>query len=173
MQNKQDIINRIRQEYDLLNEWLIQEANDQFDQGPAGKWTTGQHVDHLIKSSKPLNTALRLPKFLLQFKFGKNNRENRSFDEVVAKYQSKLELGGKASGRYLPKAIPNAEKEGLLLRLKQECNLLCKITNSWSEKQLDKYILPHPLIGKMTVRELLYFTIYHVSHHRKTLVNNH
>lgn len=33
--------------------------------------------------------------------------------------------------------------------------------------ELDKYILPHPLLGKLTIREMMYFTIYHVEHHKK------
>ena len=40
------------------------------------------------------------------------------------------------------------------------------------EEDLDNYILPHPLIGKTTIREMLYFTIYHVQHHHKAIVDN-
>ena len=35
------------------------------------------------------------------------------------------------------------------------------------EKDLDFYVLPHPLIGKLTLREMLFFCIYHVQHHHK------
>lgn len=35
----------------------------------------------------------------------------------------------------------------------------------WSDKALDSYLLPHPLLGKMTVREILFFTLYHNLHH--------
>jgi len=35
----------------------------------------------------------------------------------------------------------------------------------WSDKALDNYLLPHPLLGKMTVREILFFTLYHNLHH--------
>ena len=41
-----------------------------------------------------------------------------------------------------------------------------------SEQDLDKYMLPHPLIGKISIREMLYFTIYHVQHHHKSVVEN-
>jgi hypothetical protein len=27
-------------------------------------------------------------------------------------------------------------------------------------------VLPHPLLGKLTIREMLYFTVYHGEHHR-------
>jgi hypothetical protein len=31
--------------------------------------------------------------------------------------------------------------------------------------------LPHPLLGKLTLREMIYFTIYHVQHHHKLVQN--
>jgi len=39
------------------------------------------------------------------------------------------------------------------------------IEKKWKEPQLDQYIAPHPLLGKITLRELCYFTIYHTKHH--------
>jgi hypothetical protein len=36
---------------------------------------------------------------------------------------------------------------------------------SWSEIDLDRYRLPHPLLGKLTVREMLFFTLQHLAHH--------
>ncbi|NBX80802.1 MAG: DinB family protein, partial [Flavobacteriales bacterium] len=37
--------------------------------------------------------------------------------------------------------------------------------DNFTEDDLDKYVLPHPLLGKLTLREMLCFTIYHVKHH--------
>jgi hypothetical protein len=37
---------------------------------------------------------------------------------------------------------------------------------------LDLLILPHPLLGKLTLREMLYFTLYHVEHHEKQVLEN-
>ena len=39
----------------------------------------------------------------------------------------------------------------------------------WKDPQLDQYIAPHPLLGKITLRELGYFTIYHTYHHLETI----
>ncbi len=47
-----------------------------------------------------------------------------------------------------------------------------KRVDSFSEAQLDALILPHPLLGKLTLREMLYFTIYHVQHHEKQALHN-
>ena len=38
-------------------------------------------------------------------------------------------------------------------------------THSWGELALDRYRLPHPLLGRLTVREMLLFTLYHSVHH--------
>lgn len=42
---------------------------------------------------------------------------------------------------------------------------LCASLDSFTEKELDQYVLPHPLLGKLTLREMMFFTIYHVQHH--------
>ena len=35
----------------------------------------------------------------------------------------------------------------------------------WPDRSLDRYQLPHPLLGKLTLREMLIFTAYHQMHH--------
>jgi len=37
---------------------------------------------------------------------------------------------------------------------------------AWGDDALDRYRLPHPLIGKLTLREMLVFTLFHFDHHR-------
>lgn len=130
------------------------------------KWSAGQHAEHLILSTKPLNKALRTPKFVLKTTFGvKNERPERSFNEVVEKYKSRLAAGGRATGAYIPKPIQKDQKTALLKNLEKELVQLQSVCNKWNEAQMSKYLLPHPLLGKMTIREILFFTIYHTEHH--------
>ena len=42
---------------------------------------------------------------------------------------------------------------------------LVSTTEKWQENDLDRYQLPHPLLGKLTIREMLYFAIYHNLRH--------
>lgn len=42
---------------------------------------------------------------------------------------------------------------------------LCAAITRWPEPALDAHRLPHPLIGRLTVREMLLFTLYHNRHH--------
>ena len=46
-----------------------------------------------------------------------------------------------------------------------------QLSENTTEEELDTYLIPHPLIGKMTLRELLFFTVYHIGHHLKTIKN--
>lgn len=141
------------------------------------KWTAGQQLEHIYLSVKPVRQALSLPKFLLKFIFGKANRESRSYDDLVKKYLQKLESGGRAPGRFVPKSVHYAKRENLVMALDKEVNKLCSKLNRYTESELDTYIIPHPLLGKLTLREMIYFTIYHVTHHleqtkQNTLENN-
>ena len=103
--------------------------------------------------------------------FGKANRPSRSYAEVVTRYTDKLKAGAKASGKFIPPAkIPFSQKEELLKNLKTNVERLTVKVSAFKEEKLDSLIAPHPLLGKMTFRELLYFTIYHVEHHQQSLV---
>jgi len=46
---------------------------------------------------------------------------------------------------------------------------LIKQINNWSEEKLDKCLIPHPLLGKLILREMLFFTNWHTQHHLNTL----
>jgi hypothetical protein len=101
--------------------------------------------------------------------FGNANRPSKTYDELVEKYNSKLLIGGRASGPFVPKTISFEQKELLLEKYyKHKEKLISKITKI-SEEDLDKYILPHPLLGKITLREMLFFTIHHNVHHLELL----
>ena len=53
----------------------------------------------------------------------------------------------------------------LIRRYEKEKNKLIKRVQQYDENALDHYILPHPLLGKLTMREMLFFTIHHNFHH--------
>lgn len=137
---------------------------------PKGKWNALQQLDHLIKSVAPVNLAMGLPMFVLSWRFGVANRPSRTYDALVDRYHIKLQAGGTASGAFVPPAeLDPANKEVLLKKLQVMVEKLARKTLKQSEIALDKYILPHPLLGKLTLREMLYFTAYHASHHGKNI----
>ncbi|MBT8375711.1 MAG: DinB family protein [Bacteroidia bacterium] len=172
---KDDIILLLDDKYTDLIKWLQNQPNDKWITGPEGKWTMGQQALHLLQSTVPLNNALSLPKFILRLKFGKANRAVRPYEEVVKRYHEKLE---KAKGKTYKGSenmrIPSLkDKQFILDRLQVEQKKLQYKTKKLSNKQLNQLILPHPLMGKMPLRELIMWSAYHVEHHTETMKSNY
>jgi hypothetical protein len=145
--------------------------DEQFFYQPEGKWSPAQQVKHLIIAAGNTKLAFAMPKFIVRWYAGKPNRPSRNYDELVAKYKLKLLQGGKTSGRFIPKPISaSTGKQKMLDQFKRSMdNLMHAIKSKWKESQLDQYIAPHPLLGKITLRELGYFTIHHTYHHLESI----
>lgn len=169
--DKEEIANLIDAKHSELISWLEQQPNETWSQGPEGKWTQGQQALHLLQSIIPLNNALSLPKFLIRYKFGKANRSVRDYDTIVNRYHERLkDAKGKTFKGSQNMKIPEIdEKQYILNRLQTESKKLQYKTKKISDKNLDKLILPHPLMGKMPIREIIMWTAHHVEHHTKTL----
>lgn len=90
---------------------------------------------------------------------------------MVAKYKSKLTAGGRASGPFIPPVITFERKDDLIKKYERHKKKLTAKIEKQKEVDLDKYILPHPLLGKVTLREMLFFTIHHNEHHLESLKN--
>lgn len=166
---RSEIENGLNESIGAVLDWTAQQPDDRFEFAPEGKWSTGQHLEHLVRSAQPINMVLRLPKIMIKWRFGKPDRPGGSFDELVALYQGALAKGGAASGRFVPPAIPVARKPELLQTYRNEKDRLVAGLAKWSEAKLDRYVVPHPLIGNLTIREILFFTVYHNRHHLNTL----
>ena len=168
---KKDIAQLNIEKHQTLTNWLQNHADEKWVEGPDGKWNTGEHIVHLIQSESALNKALRLPKWYLKYKFKTNNRENRTYQQVVEKYQTKLAANPRVVAPIslnMPKMTP-ADKGTYISKLeKQKTKLLTKL-DKWSDKDLDTYLLPHPLLGRMTIREILMWNAYHTEHHYEIL----
>ena len=134
---------------------------------PTAKWSIAENVQHLIIATNTATIAYKLPKFLVRFVGGKPNRTSKNYEELVAKYKAKLVTGGVASGRFVPKPITiQLGKERLMANWgKVTTKHLKAIIKNNTENDLDNYLVKHPLLGRITLRELCYFTIYHTEHH--------
>ncbi len=160
---KEKIIEELQKEFEKVLTTVQPIADSAFFKRSDSKWSIAENLEHLILSVKPLNLAFRLPKFGLLF-FGKPNRPIRTYEELVRRYENKLESGGRATSAFVPK-IKRVDKQSLILSFEKENKKLVHSLGKWSESDLDGYLLPHPLLGKLYVREMLYFTIYHTQHH--------
>ena len=141
---------------------------------PIGEaWSPADNVRHLIKSTKPVGDALRLPRIVPKLLFGRPSGPSRSFAEIRGIYREALAAGATA-GRFAPSEQPEftdaaAFQAEVIARWSEVVRKLALTVAGLSEAALDASRLPHPVIGKLTVREMLFFTLYHHEHHAATV----
>ncbi|MEO5685051.1 MAG: DinB family protein [Chitinophagaceae bacterium] len=169
---RQKIIQLLKENHSSFINYINDLTDEEFLFTNQQKWTAGQQLDHIYLAVRPVVLALSLPKLFTRFLFGKANRESRTYEDLVKKYLKKLEDGAKATGRFIPNTIALHQKETICKALDRTTNALCSKIEKFTEQDLDKLILPHPLLGKLTLREMLYFTIYHVGHHHEIAERN-
>lgn len=167
--NKQQIIALLQKNHADFTDYVKSLREEDFLFTTDNKWTAGQQAEHILRSIKPVKLAFTLPKFFLKLSFGKANRSSRTYEQLLARYTEKLAAGGRASGRFIPQPIAFSSKEKICNDIISVNNAICKKVNSCTEDDLEKYILPHPLLGKLTLREMLYFNILHAEHHRNSI----
>ncbi len=157
----------------LLN-FLNHQDIDKWQERSANKWSSGQHTLHLLECLKHLNNLLSMPKFLLRMKYGKANREVRSYDQIVLGYIQYVKDSNSNTVINLQniKSPSLKDKEYLLDRLQVEGKKLQYKTKKISDLNLDTVVLPHPILGKMPVRELIMWTGHHIEHHTRILQEN-
>ena len=136
-----------------------------------GIWSAADQVRHLTKSIRPVTSALGLPRVVLRLLFGRARAPSRLYTALRADYHAALALGAHA-GRFAPRplvAIDGAVAESTRARImdhhRSAVDALCRSAERWPEASLDAIRLPHPLLGRLTVREMLAFTLYHNLHH--------
>lgn len=172
---KIEIIELLETKHQELFTWLENHPDEKWLMGPEGKWTAGQHVLHLVNSIKLLNKALSYPNFLLKYKFGVSNRESRSYIEVAKRYDQRLlenQERAKAFNKDLEKPLLK-EKKHLKNTLQIQNKKLQYKTNKLKGKHLETLLLPHPLMGKMTLKEIIMWTAHHTEHHLSILKNKY
>jgi hypothetical protein len=134
-------------------------------------WTPAEHLAHLATSVSAVARGLGMPRLLLRLRFGRAWAPSRSYSELRRDYQERLAAGGRASGAFVPPREDPGPAEvaplraALLARWGRVNGRLRAALAPWSERQLDRIRLPHPLLGELTTREMLFFTLYHGRHH--------
>lgn len=149
---------------------LVNNLNkDEFENNINDKWSAGQDLVHLIKVLRIVNIGFTLPKPFLRLMFGINKNDNRTFEHLQKLYKSALEGGAKAPTIYIPKPVSYNEKDNLIKKYESLNKSFIDKLNNHTQFELDTYRLPHPILGKISLRELANFTSFHTSHHIESL----
>ena len=150
-------------------EYMASFSDETFFRPQGAAWSPAGHIRHLRRASSPLVVAFRLPRLLLGFRFGWRRIPSVSFAQLRDRYQAALAQGGQAGafspGPEPPPPDPAARRQEILSRWEAVTRNLAARATPWSEPALDRYQLPHPLLGALSLREMLCFTVYHTAHH--------
>ncbi len=169
--NKQAIIDRIQKNYNLFIDYLNELSPEEFSFRYQQKWTAAQQLEHIVLCVKPLVQVYSMDKIALKQNFGTTNKASRTYDVLLKEYLEKLNEGGKAPTRYLPETIAT-EKAFLIDSLRKAIQNLCVAIETFTEEELDTLQVPHPILGNISLREMLYNAIYHVQHHHEAIKQN-
>lgn len=167
--NRKEIIEGLKTNYQKVLNFVEPLNEPQLNYKPSPEiWSIAENLQHLILSSNPVATSLAVPSVVL-WVFGlPKSRPSRAYQQLIVDYQQALEQGFQAPSEFIPRASKN--KQGLIEAWQRmENKLVRRVNNLWQEAQLDKYLVPHPSLGKITMRELLFFTVYHAEHHFKIM----
>lgn len=140
-----------------------------------GAWSPADNVRHLTKSMRAVAVGLRVHWLVLRLRYGTAEGHSRSYEQIRIAYRRAL-LTGQGAGAFTPEPLaPTDDPEAARARImgfhRTAVDELCAATMRWDNESLDKLRLPHPLLGKLTLREMLLFTLYHNAHHVENVKN--
>ncbi|MFK7773817.1 MAG: DinB family protein [Saprospiraceae bacterium] len=168
--SKSEIIQSVQSSFDQVTACVESIPDEIFYDKKNGKWSIAENLDHLIQSTKPVASVLKKNKlFLLGFGISLSGSEN--FETLRSNYLLKLSQGLAPAngGGFVSKNIESISKEKFLENWNMIGSKFPNRIDQWSENNLDRFKLPHPLLGKLTVREMLFFTVFHNEHHLRTM----
>lgn len=166
---KQELIEFLRRNYSSFTAFINSLSTEAFDYSINDKWSAVLHLGHLVLSVKPLVNVFELDKPTLAEKFGTTDNQPRSYEFLKDFYFEKLKAGGKAPDRFVPNRESAYQKAELCQNLKILVDQLSILIERFSEEELDILCVPHPLLGKLSLREMVYNAIYHAEHHQNLI----
>ncbi len=116
---------------------------DPFKRPSEDAWSPAEVIEHLRLAVRPLSLAFALPRFVLKV-FGQPGPP-RSYDQIVETYRRRL------------------------ARIFQDAYATYAARLRELGDGLDTAALPHPILGRLSLREMSFFTLYHLRHHHAAL----
>ncbi|GAB4042135.1 DinB family protein [Spirosoma jeollabukense] len=144
-------------------------TNEAFSYQPNGKWSVGDVAQHLYLSARPVARLMAGPRDVFD-QWGKPTTPSRTYDELTSAYEQILTKGTKAPATMSPRSEDMQEsRSSIMARFVAVYDASVDVLYAWSEQEMDNYCMPHPALGKVTVREMVYFTSIHTQHHLRLL----
>lgn len=164
---KKEIISEFENAFKSMASTCHRVATPNFYEPIGTKWSAAENLRHLTIAAKLFSRGLNAPKIGLWMKFGRTLRKSKTPAEIIHNYQT-AEVP--AVTGFEPRFNEDTCKEKELEEFFKYHQAVVKALSKWSEFQINTFIIPQPILGNTTLREFLYFMIYHISHHQKAVL---
>lgn len=163
---RQELIDDFVRNHHEVIDYMSSLDDPEFIYSQNGKWTAGQQLHHILLTIMPFPKVLPSKEFIRE-KFGDIDRPAWNYETVLERY-SKTSL--QAPGQFLPAGkIEPDQKAQLISEIQKNLEDIKQVWVNYAEDELDRLTLPHPLLGKLTIREMFYLMAYHPLHHLKQI----
>ncbi|HXD94211.1 MAG TPA: DinB family protein [Bacteroidia bacterium] len=162
---KQKLKQQLVKKHNTFSDYVLSLNEGDFNFALPEKWNAGQHLQHILISVSRLAKAFDNPKYVISTEEAELKREGMSYDALVALYLEFIKKGAKASAPFVPELVTIRQRTQLVKDMQAAVDELCLKLDKYTEQQLDELTIPHPLLGRITLREMIYFTIKHAEHH--------
>jgi hypothetical protein len=159
-----ELVQALEARQNELNAFFSSIPEQDFLADVSPKWNPAQHLIHLTKSGSRIAQGLHAKDQLPNF----DQSSSRGYEEIRDTYlaalkQAPAELLAKVGASTKVEAGSSQAQilEAYLLAGKQ----LRDAVQTWSESDLDAKAMPHPVLGSISIREMLEFVVYHDLHH--------
>lgn len=160
---KTALINNFTDNHQQFIKYITALTDEQFLHRYNQKWTAGQQLSHVFLCLLPFMKALPSKDYILQ-KFGKSARAAWDYETVIGNY---FKTSLQAPEKFLPGEVGPEQKNILTADLGEIVASIGALLSDYTEEELDTLVLPHPLLGNLSIREMFYFMGYHALHHLK------
>jgi hypothetical protein len=171
--DKQEIVAELRRQQADTDALCSELATPEFLAPRGLRWSAADHVRHLTKVMRAITRGMSNPWWKLWIAFGKARRPSRSIEQIRSEYLAGLPNFAGKDNPFAPSPMkpgdPEVQRAQVMAYYDVAINELVAAIDRWDEKSLDRYRLPHPLLGKLTLREMLLFNLYHNLHHIERL----
>jgi len=162
---KQKLKQQLEEKHNTFADYVLSLSKGDFNFALPEKWNAGQHLQHILISVSRLEKAFDNLKYVISTEEAGLKREGMSYDALVAVYLEFIKKGAKASAPFVPELVTIRQRTQLVKDVQVAVDELCLKLDKYTEQQLDELTIPHPLLGRITLREMIYFTIKHAEHH--------
>ena len=163
--SKPEIIDALKSNADSIVEFFSSLPDRQFFDGDPDHWSPAHHVRHLTDACASLERAMRSTRLPLHA-----TGRSRTYAEIRDAATDSLMATPKDRLLEMGRTVvipPGARQEEVVRSFAAASAAVRAAAAAWTQDDMDRHAVLHPLIGELTVREMMLFFVVHERHHLK------